>query len=89
MDETAHAFFKPRCPVAIGDVFYRNYRVPNTMLQYEVTDIREAEDENGIYYAVTAKCDNITVGQNTKVYSSRYLTNGDYTFVRQRGRYVV
>lgn len=87
MDEEARIreFMKPACPVKIGDRFYKNYHVPNNLVFYHVTDIREVEDENGTFYAVTAESENIAIGANTKVFSSRWLTSGDYTIIRKRG----
>lgn len=76
-------FFKPKCPVKIGDRFYKNYRIPNTMLIYKVTDIQELKDENGPFFAITAKCDNIAVGQNVKTFSSRALQTDDYTILKK------
>ena len=79
-------FMKPRCPVKVGDKFYKNYKVPNQLLIYKVTKIEEKEDEDGIFYAVTAVCENIQVGINTKVFSSRYLNSDEYTFLNRVSR---
>ena len=77
-------FLKPRCPVKVGDCFYKNYHVSCNLIFWEVTEIRDMEDKNGCYYAITAKCNNIAIGQNVRTFSSRYLTNGDYT-IQKRG----
>ena len=76
-------FLKPRCPVNVGDRFYKNYHVPNGLILWEVTEVRDMEDKNGCYYAITAKCNNITIGQNVRTFSSRYLSNGDYTILKR------
>ena len=77
-------FFKPKCPVEIGDKFYKNYKVPNTLLLYEVTGIEEKEDEQGTFYAVTAECNNIAIGIKTKVFSSRFLETPEYTIMKRQ-----
>ena len=77
-------FMKPRCPVKIGDRFYKNYRIPNTLVKYTVTDIRELEDDDGIYYAITAIADNIVVGNNKKTFSSRCIKNSDEYTIETR-----
>ena len=79
-------FLKPKCPVQIGDKFYKDYKVPNHLIIYEVLSIEEKSDEQGPFYAITAKANNIQVGANTKVFSSRYLMNGDYVFIKKGGR---
>ena len=76
-------FWKPKCPVKVGDKFYKNYHVPNKLLIYEVIGIEEKQDENGTYYAITAHANNIAIGANTKVFSSRYLENGDYMIMKK------
>ena len=76
-------FLKPRCPVKVGDRFYKNYHVPSSLILWEVTEVRDMEDKNGCYYAITAKCNNIAIGQNVRTFSSRYLTNGDYTILKR------
>ncbi len=76
-------FLKPRCPVKVGDRFYKNYHVPNNLIFWEVTEVRDMEDKNGPYYAVTAKSNNIAIGQNVRTFSSRYLVNGEYTILKR------
>ena len=84
MDEETRIreFMKPSCPVRIGDRFCKNYHVPS-LIFWEVQDIKEMADENGCFYAITAKCNNIAIGQNVKVFSSRFLTSGDYTIMKR------
>ena len=55
-------FFKPTCPVRVGDRFYRNYHVPNKNNWAQVEGIEEARDENGTYYIVTARYVNLRMG---------------------------
>lgn len=79
-------FMKPTCPVKIGDKILRKYKVPNDLIPYIVTNIKELEDENGVYYAITAKCPKITVGNNIKTFSSRYILNSeDYIIEKAKG----
>lgn len=77
-------FMKPSCPVKIGDKIYKNYHVPNSLIKYQVTDIRECEDEEGVYYAITAVAENIAVGNNTKTFSSRYISKSDEYTIEKR-----
>lgn len=76
-------FLKPRCPVNVGDRFYKIYHVPDNLIYWEVTEVRDMEDKNGPYYAVTAKSNNIAIGQNVRTFSSRYLSSGEYTIMKR------
>ena len=81
MDEVVHReidiqeFMKPKCPVKVGDRFYRQYRVSNTLVFHTVTKIEEAKDDDGIYYIITAKSENIAIGIKEHKYSSRGFEN--------------
>lgn len=88
MDETVKEldlkeFLKPSCPVKIRDRFYKNYHVPSNLIFWEVQKIEEKEDQDGIFYAITAKADNIAVGTNVRVFSSRVLTGDEYTIMKR------
>ena len=76
-------FLKPSCPLKVGDRFYKNYRVPNTLIIWEVQKVDDVEDEKGPFYAVTAKSNNITIGNNVRVFSSRYLATEEYTIMKR------
>ena len=75
---------KSRRPIEVGDRFYKNYNVPNSLVYFTVTNVEDAQDDDGPYYLVTAKSENIAIGAKTKTFSSRYLLNGDFT-IRQKG----
>ena len=79
----ANDFLKPRCPVKVGDMFYRNYKVPNTLNRILVEKVEEAKDENGLYYLITGRAINMAVGINVRKYDSRLLINGDYTILKK------
>ena len=68
-------FLKPRCPVKVGDRFYRKYHVPNSLIFNVVEKIEEKKDEDGIYYIITARSENVTIGVNVHQYSSRNFEN--------------
>lgn len=76
-------FMKPKCPVKVGDKFYKNYHVPNSINYGVVTEIEEKKDENGTYYIITAKYPNIAIGNNIKKLSSRMFTPGAYTILKK------
>ena len=76
-------FLKPSCPVKVGDRFYKNYRVPNTLIIWEVQKVDDVEDEKGPFYAVTAKSNNIAIGSNVQVFSSRYLATDKCTILKR------
>ena len=76
-------FWKPKCPVKIGDRFKKNYKDNFNLVFWEVTDIQEVCDEDGMFWAVTAKANNISIGQNVKTVSSRFLQNGDYKILKR------
>lgn len=76
-------FFKPDCPVKIGDRFYKNYHVPNSLNYGVVEAIEETKDDQGTYYIITARFPNITIGINVKKLSSRMFTPGAYTIIRK------
>lgn len=80
---TLEDFFKPDCPVKIGDKFYKNYHVPNSLNYGIVQDIEERKDDQGTYYIITAKFPNIAIGTNVKKLSSRMFTPGAYTIIRK------
>ena len=64
-------FMKPRCPVKIGDRFYKRCKVPNKLNYAVVTNIESKEDEEGPYFVITAEWVNIAIGIRVKKYSSR------------------
>lgn len=76
-------FMKPKCPVKIGDKFYKNYHVPSPINYGVVTEIEEKKDEDGIYYIITANYPNIAIGNKIKKLSSRMFTPGAYTIVKK------
>lgn len=76
-------FTKPDCPVKIGDRFYKNYHVPNSLNYGIVEAIEETKDDHGTYYIITARFPNITIGINVKKLSSRMFTPGAYTIIRK------
>lgn len=76
-------FTKPDCPVKIGDRFYKNYHVPNSLNYGVVEAIEETKDDQGTYYIITARFPNITIGINVKKLSSRMFTPGAYTIIRK------
>lgn len=82
-ENTWKDFWTPKCPVKIGDRFVKIYKADFNLIYWEVTDIQEAHDEDGVFWAVTAKANNISVGQNVKTFSSRFLQNGDYKILKR------
>ena len=83
VDISVEDFMKPRCPVKVGDMFYRNYKVPNTLNRILVEKVEEAKDENGPYYLITGRAINMAVGINVRKYDSRLITNGNYTILKK------
>ena len=82
MDEISiQEFMKPKCPVSIGDRFYKKYHVPNTLVFNVVEDIEEKKDDLGTYYIITARRENIEIGTKVLKYSSR---NFDDTWIIER-----
>lgn len=82
MDEVAvsreidiREFMKPKCPVKVGDRFYRKYRVPNSLVFNVVEKIEEKQDDDGTYYIITARSENVAIGINVHQYSSRNFEN--------------
>ena len=88
MDEVAvkeidiREFMKPKCPVKVGDRFYKKYHVPSRLVYTVVEKIEEKKDEDGIYYVITGRSENIAVGVNVRQYTSRML-NDDYIIERK------
>jgi hypothetical protein len=78
-------FMKPTCPVKIGDRIYKNYRVDDNLIFYEIIDIKELEDDEGVYYVLTGRAPNITVGENVKMFSSRYISNTSNYTIKRKG----
>ena len=76
-------FLKPSCPLKVGDRFYKNYHAPGNLIFWEVQKIEDTEDEQGPFYAVTAKSNNIAIGRNVQVFSSRYLNSDAYTIMKR------
>lgn len=64
-------FLKPKCPVKVGDRFYRKYHVPNSLVFNVVEKIEEKKDDDGIYYIITARSENVAIGIKVHQYSSR------------------
>lgn len=90
MDETFETreldireFMRPRCPVSIGDRFYRNYHVPNKCNVIAVEEIENAVDDEGPYYIITGRSINIAVGINVQKYSSRLIGSNQYTILKK------
>lgn len=82
MDEVAvtreidiREFMKPTCPVKVGDRFYKKYHVPNALVFHVVEKIEEKQDDDGIYYIITARSENVAIGINVHKYSSRNFEN--------------
>lgn len=76
-------FMKPRCPVKVGDIFYKKYHVPNTLNKIIVEKIEEAKDGNGFYYLITGRAFNIAIGVNVRKYDSRMLTPENYVIEKK------
>lgn len=68
-------FMKPACPVKVGDRFYRKYHVPNSLVFNVVEKIEEKKDDDGTYYVITARSENVAIGVNVHQYSSRNFEN--------------
>lgn len=68
-------FMKPKCPVKVGDKFYKRCKVPNKLNYAVVTGIEPKEDEDGQYFIITAEWVNIAIGIRIKKYSSRNFEN--------------
>lgn len=79
-DISTENFMKPRCPVKIGDRFYRNYRVQNSLNPVVVT----AVEDRGDYYVITGRHLNTAVGNREQKYDSRMISkNDDYTILKK------
>ena len=76
-------FMKPKCPVSVGDRFYRNYHVPSGLNTIVVEKIEEANDEEGPYYIITGRSINMAVGINVQKYSSRLIGSEQYTILKK------
>ena len=74
-------FMKPKCPVSIGDRFYKKYHVPSSLVFNIVEAIEEKEDDAGTYYVITARRENVAIGIKVLKYSSR---NFDDTWVIEK-----
>lgn len=73
-------FMKPRCPVKIGDRFYKNYHVKNSLNPVVVTAI----EDRGEYYVIKGKRLNTAVGNREQSYDSRMITkNDEYTILKK------
>lgn len=73
-------FMKPRCPVKIGDRFYKNYHVKNSLNPVVVTAI----EDRGEYYVIKGKRLNTAVGNREQNYDSRIITkNDEYTILKK------
>ena len=79
-ETSVEEFMKPRCPVKIGDRFYRNYRVQNSLNPVVVT----AVEDRGDYYVITGRHLNTAVGNREQKYDSRMISkNDDYTILKK------
>jgi len=79
-ETSVEEFTKPRCPVKIGDRFYRNYRVQNSLNPVVVT----AVEDRGDYYVITGRHLNTAVGNREQKYDSRMISkNDDYTILKK------
>ena len=77
-------FMKPRCPVEIGDRFWRANNINGPLNPLVVTDIQETRDEDGTYYIVTGKQMNTAIGQGIFKYDSRFISNPDNVVIQKR-----
>lgn len=75
-------FLKPKCPVKVGDRFYRKYHVPNSLVFIVVEKIEEKKDDDGTYYIITGRSENVAIGINVHQYSSRNFEN-TYEIIRK------
>lgn len=76
-------FMKPKCPVKVGDRFYKNHHAQNIPNYVEVLKIEDAKDDNGIFYIITGKYINVTVGINVRLFSSRIFNGDEYTILKR------
>jgi len=79
-DISVEDFMKPRCPVKVGDRFYRNYHVKNALNPVLVTAI----EDRGDYYVITGRYMNTAIGNREQKYDSRMISNNDdYTILKK------
>lgn len=82
---TVEEFMKPRCPVKVGDYFYKKYHVPSTLNKIRVEEIQEAKDDDGYYYIITGKYINTAIGQNVYKFSSRMVEDPERYVIEKKG----
>ena len=79
-ETSVEEFMKPRCPVKVGDRFYKNYHVKNALNPVVVTAI----EDRGEYYVIKGKHLNTAVGNREQNYDSRMIAkNDDYTILKK------
>ena len=79
-ETSVEEFMKPRCPVKVGDRFYRSYRVQNSLNPVVVT----AVEDRGDYYVITGRHLNTAVGNREQKYDSRMISKSDdYTILKK------
>ena len=73
-------FMKPRCPVKVGDRFYRKKKKKNALNPVLVTAIEDCGD----YYVITGRHMNTAIGNREQKYDSRMFSNNDdYTILKK------
>ena len=73
-------FMRPRCPVKVGDRFYRNYHVQNTLNPVVVTAVEECGD----HYIISGRHLNTAIGNREQKYDSRMISKSeDYTILKR------
>lgn len=78
----ASEWMKPKCPVKVGDKFYR--KTMNASLNpIIVMAIKDAPD--GKSYVITGKYENTAIGYPIRLFSSQMINEDDYVIIRKGG----
>ena len=73
-------WMKPKCPVKVGDKFYRKNILNASLNPIVVLDIEDAPD--GKSYIITGKYENTVIGNPIQKFSSKMIDEY-YTIIRK------